>query len=349
MTQFQLIKNAIVHGDRPICKSYGPTPVMTVAPDLAVHPNQENVPFTITEAGQGTMLKLFFVDKDLADGDEWFMFDTFAVYLTTSRSMRGFERRWSSAKTFGQLVLECVTKEQIQNMNHDMSYTIFLHHMENDILGTLNENYVHICCIYDKNRDRFVHPLDDYFVIPDGFRKATTLAEESGCSTVDLESPLMREGDGDVFVRDGHPLLMTYYCGNELVSIKYETVNDHNLLSIRTLNNDVFFAWMIAKWLEYPGLPAYEEHFGIGLPMKSRYEHGLKKFQAALDARYAKRFFKFSYSIYKCGIEDLVENHLEDYTREELINEGFRRLYGSAKDTRYRHKIVEEFYTHFMS
>lgn len=337
--------------DYTVCKSYGPTPCTTVEDGLRILPVQ-TVPLTVTEAVQGTMLKLFFVPKDWADGDEWFMDGDHAVYLTTSRSMRGFERRWSSVKPFGDLLLECVTKEQIMNMDTQCAYTIFLRHIENDIMETLQENSVHICCIYNTETNTFIPPTAPEYRVPEGFVEPNTFFRFAGVEGVSLddEKTLVQEGVDDpvsIAVENGHPVLVTFYCGDRLVSLKYETVDDHNIVNIRTLNNDILQAWVIAKWLGYPGLKNYEQHFGIDASIRVKYELGLRAFENALRSRYHGKFYKISHSIYKSGIEDLLNNK-DKYTETDLVDEGMRRLISSVKNTRFRHTIMREFFEDFM-
>lgn len=351
-SQFTSQNGAIYMGDVCVCKSYGPTPEVTITSGLNISPYPDiHVPYTITEASQGTMLKLFMVEKDYADGDEWFMFGDYAVYLVTSKSIRGWERRWSSVKTFGELFLECFSKEQVKNLNPDFAYTLFLRHKENDILGTLTENYIHLCCLYDVVNDRFVPPTDPSYMLPEGIRKPVTHVEFEGVEDagLDEESDLIVEG-GDVGteVRDGHPLLITFYVDDHLVSVKYTTISDHNVLTIRTLNNSPYQSWVLAKWLEMPGIDNYEAQFDIDSRALDDYDSAMRSFKHSLTERYKGNFCKIPFSIYKGGIEDLLNNK-EKYGLVDLLNEGTRRLKSSVKNRKFRHKIVQEFFDNYMN
>jgi len=358
MSEFTIQNNAIItqredeNGqlvDVVVCKSYGPTPKTTVSQGLHVQP-VEHAPFTVTEAPQGTMLKLFLVPKDWADGDEWFMSETSAFYLTTSRSMRGFERRWSSEKPFGDLLLECVGKDDLCKLDPRYAYTIFLRHIENDIMGTLEKNSVHLCCIYDTQADRFVPPTDNEYFVPAGFVAPITVLQSVGLGKeIDEEEPLVFENqETGPEVLDGHPLLVTFFCGDHLISLQYQTVTDHNILAIRTLNNDYFRAWVLGKWLGYSGLMDYETHFGIDSAMRSAYVLGVRTFDNALRTRFRGGFRKIAFNIYThAGIKDLINNK-DKYELGPFLEEGMRRLYDSVKDTRFRHKIVNDFFTDYM-
>jgi len=334
-----------------VCKSYGPTPETTISTGMKITPYPDIlVPYTITEASQGTMLKLFMVEKDFADGDEWFMFGKYAVYLVTSKSIRGWERRWSSVKTFGELFLECFSREQIMNLNPKFAYTLFLRHKENDILGTLTENYIHLCCIYDVENERFVPPTDENYELPEGIRKPTTYKEFEGIpeAGLDEESALVMEGsDEGVAVENDHPLLITFYLEDHLVSVKYITIHDHNVLSIRTLDNNALHSWVLAMWLGMPGVEDYVTQFGITQKENDDYVRALGKFDHALCERYKGHFYKIPFSIYKSGIEDL-SNNKEKYTLNDFLCEGVRRLKSSAKNRKFRHQIVKEFFDNFM-
>lgn len=333
-----------------VCKSFGPTPETVVDSGLKVAPYPDiHTPFTITEAAQGTMLKVFMIQKSFADGDEWFTFGDYAVYMATAKNIRGWECRWMSKKNFGELFLECVPLESLKKLNPMFAYTFFLRHRDNDILESLKENYVHLCCIYDTQWDRFIPPTDDKYEIPEGVRKPVTFVEYAGIPEAGLDesAALVMEGGEGESVEDGHPLLITFYCVDHLVSLKYITISDHRVLAIRTLDNDKYHAWCTAKWLRMPGLDEYSLFYGIDDRWARQYERGLQNFQSALVDRYNGRYRKISKRIYQAGIEDLINNR-EKYSLDTFLEEGVRRLQSSAKNRTKRHGVVQEFFEEYM-
>lgn len=356
--------------EKVVCKSYGPTPITVINDGEKIQPTEilrDTSSFTITEAPQGTMLKIFLVPKSDADGDEWFMFGDYAVYMTTSNNIRGFERRWCSEKNFGQLFLECVSRKELERgLNPNFAYTVFLRHPENDILEMGGEPIVHLCCLYDVDNDTFIHPQSEFFHCPEGIQMPKTfmsnyctddvidVREHSHVEgKVDTTTTLVEVGEEGVLGDRMIPLLMTFYDGNSLVSLKYEQKVYNELMAIRTLDNDVERSLFAANLLKYPGVVAYCRHFNLDLDKQMRiFNSFMHSFETCINKRFNKKQCRIPYNMYKyhnsekLSIEKLVMSH--DFTWKFVRDESFSRLYEAVADRRMRYKILDDIYNEFV-
>lgn len=330
-------------GEEVICRSYGPTPVITVASGsgISINPTHGG-PYKITRALQGTLLKLYMLHKEFADGNEWFMHGDHAYYLSTSRYINGWSLNWKSKRNFGELLLDIVTREQIIALNPVYAYTLFLRHNENNILAVPHENYVEVSEIWDRVNDKFL----EEFPIPDGFRGQDVV--ESGrriTDGIDYDSnELVIVGNNGQPVHSLVPLMVTFYEGDHLVSLKYEDIDLNNLVSIRSLNANVAYSAVLAYWLGYPGLDEYCTHFLLGDKFWKDYYTSMSRFNHALVERYHGKFYTFPRSMYKCGIERLIEN-ASSYTLDQFQEKGYQILLSAVKNYNNRANVVYEFMT----
>lgn len=331
-------------GEEVLCRSYGPTPTSAVSdarikvkPSVGVH-------YKITQALHGTLLKLFMIPKELADGNEWFMNGEKAYYLSTSRYINGHRLNWKSKRNFGDLLLEIVTKEQITSLNPEYAYTLFLRHNDNNILNVEHENYVEISCIWDRTTGLFL----EEFTVPFGFRSQTVVHEckETTGNFDEDDNDLVIFDEEGLEIRPLVPLLVTFYRGDHLVTLKFEDIYMNNLISIRSLNNNVEYAFVIGYWLNYPGLEDYFQHFGMTDAFWKKYNVSLYRFNNALTERYNGKFYTFPRAIYKSGMERHIEK-ASQYNLQEFLNKGFEILASSVSNYSNRNSVIYEFMNYF--
>jgi hypothetical protein len=323
-----------------ISNSFGPTPVIVVDNCKISVDENIGVHYTITEALQGTALRLFKIPKQFADGDEWFTYGEYAVYLCTSRKIDGHSLRWKSKTTFGELVLQIVTRQNIENLDPNLSYTLFLRHVDNNILDEVHENYINISCVWDIKNAQFL----DQFDVPTGFRTPRVLLDSSYTSGFIDESSnaLVRVDTEDgIMVERFVPLLVLFYMGDHIISLKYENLYDHQLIAIRQLDQNPYNAWILAKWMDYPGLHDYIQHYNL-TNAYSDYTFHEKRFTSALTDRYYEKYYNMPIVIYKNGIE----NHIyarNNYDLNAFIMKGLETLYNMARNRHIRNRAVAEF------
>jgi len=326
--------------DQIVSSSFGPTPVTVVDNGNIMVDPSIGVRYTITEALQGTALRLFKIPKSFVDGDEWFTYGDYGVYLTTSRRMDGHALRWQSNNTFGELVLQIVTREQIENLDPNLSYTLFLRHVDNNILHQVHDNYINISCVWDIEKQEFL----ETFTVPDGFRVPRTFLDvERSTGVIDETSNSLVH----IVKNEGYPvekfvpLLVLFYMGDRIISLKFEHLYDHQLIAIRQLDQNPYHAWIMAKWMQYPGLHDYVEHYKLNNAYNN-YEFSCNRFSNALTDRYYEKFYNMPITIYKSGLE----NHIfarSNYECEAFVQKGFEILKNMVRNRNIRNRVVAEF------
>ena len=339
MANIAYIDGQIVVGDKVVSNSLGPTPLIVVGDNRRIQVDPTiRVHYTIIEAPQGTAFRLFKIPKNQADGDEWYTYGDWAVYLCTNRNIAGHALRWKSLRTFGELILDIVTRKQIDDLDPNLSWTIFLRHVDNDILDDPNiVNSVHISCVWDIEKGEF---LEDYN-IPDGFTRPRIIHEQTFTGDLSFDETsnnLVNVGTEGHEVKRFTPLLVMFYLGDRIINLKYEHIYDNNLIAIRQLDQNPTHAWILAKWMNYPGLDDYIYHYNLRID----YDFHLKRFHNALLDRYYEKFHNMPITMYKAGLE----NHIcarHNYDRDRFIEIGVQILYNMARNRSIRNKVVNEF------
>ena len=326
--QYDKTTGTFVIGTKAVCRGfYGTETHKMKSVDLTP---PANAPWTVTEAKNGTGLRLFSLPRSTYEEDYEPLHQTLdrLWFLATYKNLGGHDGHWKEGGelTFGQMFKDCLGEdgvaEALEATSGDLCISYFVRHRDNDIHNEMGDEESHVIqtTVWDSAAQEFIGPSMPNWPEPTlNVRNPTLLFKSEGeLSNEPHHGPFFSAGE-TVTIEEGHPLLLTVYNGGLIHSYKLIAPADEYLRQFRSRSHSRFVALMIARQLVKDGkveaeelacaeerLFTPEELAGFEVNLQA----GKDEFFAELRSKYNGNYVNFHRDLFKwCRLRESLDNH----------------------------------------